>query len=316
MRKRLSREVFTAPLLVLAICALMLLANFALSKAAFQNQETLLFSYVIVELLIFVLPGVFYVKCKKRGYAADMQLISFGFSQLPIIVLMFFIMALGGVLASLIYSHFGISYDSAAKIWQDALSLSGGEFFTDEQTVIYLSLVLAVVPAFAEEFLFRGVILKEYSRYGMLTALLVSSLFFAMLHFDLTLFPVYFFLGMALGFTAYTTRSVFASAIVHSLYNLFSLFIAPLVSNFISLEKGKIAVFYVVAVLFLLFLMLALGESERLFAGYSISGISSPKQVKKRFSALPASFEVLSFTFLLCAALFILIAFQILPAPI
>lgn len=315
MLKQFKKEAFTAPLLVLAICLFIWAANYAVSFATFENQQDLLLTYAVMELLVFVVPAIFYVKCKPRGYSADMQLISFGFSQLPLIVLMFFVLALGGILFSLIYDHFGISFDSSAKIWQEALSLSKGDFFADEQTMVHLSLVLAVVPAFAEEFVFRGVLLKEYSRYGMFPSVFVTSLFFAMLHFDTVLFPVYFFAGMVLGFTAYTARSVFASAVLHSLNNLFSLFIAPLVSNFISLETGRIAIFYVVCVLFLLFLMLALGESERLFAGYSVSGISSPKQVKKRFAALPAFFEVLSLSFLLCIVLFILGALQIIPFP-
>jgi membrane protease YdiL (CAAX protease family) len=316
MLERFKRSAFTAPLLVLAICALMLLIGNALSGMHFESKQSLLLTYAAAELFVFVLPGVFYAKCKKRGYVEELQLISFGFAQLPLIALAFFVMVFGSILASLVYGHFGVSFDSSAEIWQDALALSGGDFFSNEQDVIYLSFVLAVVPAFAEEFVFRGILLKEYSRYGVFSAVTVTSLFFAMLHFDTLLFPLYFLSGMVLGFTAYTARSVFASSILHSLYNLFSLFIAPLVSNFISLEQGKIAVFYVAAVLFLLFLMLALGECERLFAGYSISGLSSPKQTKKRFAALPASIEVLSLPFLICIVLFILGVLQIIPFPV
>ncbi|MBQ8911857.1 MAG: hypothetical protein IJY89_04745, partial [Clostridia bacterium] len=172
MLESFKKETFTAPLLVLSICLFMALSNFAVSFVEFESRQDLLLTYAVMELLVFVLPAVFYVKCKKRGYAADMQMISFGFSQLPLILLMFFVLSLGGILFSLVYTYFGISFDSSAKIWQDALSLSKGDFFENEKTMVYISLVLAVVPAFAEEFVFRGVLLKEYSRYGMVPAVL------------------------------------------------------------------------------------------------------------------------------------------------
>ncbi|MBP3322438.1 MAG: CPBP family intramembrane metalloprotease [Clostridia bacterium] len=313
MIEKLKKESFTAPLLVLAVALLSVLVGSIPVMDAIQSKEELFLTSVILELLIFVLPGVFYAKCKKRGYTSQLQLISFGFSKLPLVVLMSLVMAMGAILMSLIYTHFGLSFDSSTSFLQEAVALSGEAYFESEKDVVYLALVLAVVPAFAEEFFFRGILLKEYSRYGMFPSILVCALFFAMLHFDLTLFPVYFLAGMALGYTAYATRSAFAAGAVHAIFNLFSLFVSPLVSNFISLESGKIAVFYVVTVLFLLLLMLAFGEGERLFAGYSVSGISSPRRVQKRFAALPPSFEMLSPTFLICVLLFVLVALKILP---
>ena len=315
MIEQLKKESFTAPLLVLAVTLLTALSGKVLENAAITKADDLLLTYVILELMIFVLPGVFYTKCKKKGYNSQLHLISIGFSQLPFILLMALVMATGGTLIGLCYSHFGLSYDNSTAFWQDALLLSEGELFENEKEVVLLSLTLAVVPAFAEEFLFRGVLLTEYSRYGAFSSLLITSLLFAIVHFDPILTPVYFLAGMALGYTAIATRSVFAAGVTHALFNLYSFFVSPLVSNFISLEGGTAAVFYAIIVLFLICMMLALGEGQRLFSGYSVSGISSPRRVKRRFAALHPAFEALSPTFLLCILLFVLVALKVIPAP-
>ena len=312
---KLKGAAFTAPLTVLAAAALTALSSKVVLQTPPNGAEDLLLTYVILELLIFVLPGVFYAKCKQKGYAGQLHLISFGFSQLPFILLMTLVMATGATLLGLLYGHFDLQFDSSATFWQDALLLSEGELFASEKEVVLLSLTLAVVPAFAEEFLFRGVLLTEYSRYGVFPALLVTSLLFAIIHFDPLLFPVYFLAGMALGYTAFATRSVFAAGVTHSLFNLYSFFVSPLVSNFISLEGGTVAVYYVVTVLFLICLMLAFGEGERLFAGYSFSGLSSPRRIQKTFAALHPAFEALSPTLLLCILLFILVALKVIPSP-
>ena len=307
MLERIKRNVFTAPLLVIVIGALATLVGKLLEAISYESAEALFLSYIVAELLVFVLPGIFYVKLKPRGYAVNMNLVSFGFSKLPSVILMFFVMVFGSVLTNLLLSN-----GTLAELSKDALQMTGGDYLTSPLSILYVSLALAVVPAFAEEFIFRGILLNEYKNYGMLPSVCISAFLFAMLHFDLRLFPLYFLSGLALGFTAYVTRSALSAAVLHALYNLFSLFFLPLVLNFISMEAG-VLVFYLAAVLFLLFLMLTLGEGERLFAGYASSGIHSPEKPKRKSNFFPAALELFSPTLLLSVVLFLLCALKILP---
>ena len=48
----------------------------------------------------------------------------------------------------------------------------------------------AVLPALCEEFVYRGILCREYERGGVLRAVIVSALFFALLHFNLGYFPL------------------------------------------------------------------------------------------------------------------------------
>ena len=313
MREYIKKPTFTAPLLFLAVGILAVLSKWLILRLQFNKTEDLFLAYTVMEILVFVLPGIFYVKMKPRGYMAELDLASFGFSSLPLILIMFFVMAFGGILLSLLFSLLHVQgVDTGLS--QTALALTDGDYISESRNVIYVSLTLAVIPAIAEEFIFRGVLLKEYRSFGMLPSILVTSFLFAFLHLDFALFPFYFLAGIALGFVAYTARSTLAAVVLHILFNLFSLFGLPVVSNFISLAAGALLVFYLAMVLFLLFLMLALGEAERLFSNYSTAGLRSYAPVKRK-GILPPFLDLVTPSLLLCLIFFVLGALKIIKLP-
>jgi hypothetical protein len=73
-----------------------------------------------------------------------------------------------------------------------------------------------------EEFLYRGVLLSALLRgTGAIAALVVSSALFALVHAPAepqAVVPL-FFLGMALAYAAYRTRSLVAPVLAHALFN-------------------------------------------------------------------------------------------------
>ena len=90
---------------------------------------------------------------------------------------------------------------------------------------------VCIVPAVAEEFLFRGVMMRFLKPYGVGTALVVSSLAFAMMHFDLYTFLIIFMLGMLLGAVRIMTGSVWASVLMHFSNNLGSILLLMIPKN-------------------------------------------------------------------------------------
>jgi len=87
---------------------------------------------------------------------------------------------------------------------------------------VVAGLQAVVIAPLAEEFLYRGLLLMTLTRYvGIAAALVVSSAVFALAHFTAepqAVLPL-FFLGMALGYIAYRTRSLVAPVIAHALFN-------------------------------------------------------------------------------------------------
>ena len=139
------------------------------------------------------------------------------------------------------------------------------------------------------------------------------ALFFAMLHFSLAEFPIYFFGGLVLGAAAYLTRSLISAILLHAVFNLFTLFGESFIWNLIWEENTHVFSLYLLSAIFLLFLVLALGESERVFYGYAVSSRGEVPFVKKTVKGMaPALSEMmLSVGVFLCIALYTVVVLTV-----
>lgn len=80
-------------------------------------------------------------------------------------------------------------------------------------------LVMAVLPALSEEFLFRGILYNTYRKTAPLVGILLSALFFALLHGNFNQIPYAFFLGIVLALMMEATGSVLIPMFIHFLMN-------------------------------------------------------------------------------------------------
>ena len=80
-------------------------------------------------------------------------------------------------------------------------------------------LLAGVAIAFVEEAFFRGVIYRYLRRWGVGAATLISALIFAVAHFNLLVGITAFCLGIGTALVYERSRSLWASFIVHSVFN-------------------------------------------------------------------------------------------------
>ena len=101
------------------------------------------------------------------------------------------------------------------------LSSAGADSAEDVNTYpLILSLVVfAVVPAVVEEFVFRGVILGAYSKVDVKAGIVISSLFFALLHFSFGSVMYGFFFGLLFAVIRLSTGNLVYTIIMHCLFN-------------------------------------------------------------------------------------------------
>lgn len=100
---------------------------------------------------------------------------------------------------------------------------------------VVILLMVAVIPAFAEETLFRGFTQSNIERSGSrgprpMVALVITSLLFAAYHMSAFKFPGLLVLGAALGWMAYRTNNLFVGSLGHAINNgliVTALFLAP-----------------------------------------------------------------------------------------
>lgn len=100
-----------------------------------------------------------------------------------------------------------------------------------ERTTSVLYLINSVLlPAFLEEFIFRGIILHSLRRFGDGFAILISSILFAAAHGNVIVFPVALVVGLCISYFVVRTSSLWTGIIVHFCYNGMSIFLNELYS--------------------------------------------------------------------------------------
>ena len=87
---------------------------------------------------------------------------------------------------------------------------------------------LCIVPAFVEELLFRGVILKNLLPFGRTTAVLASALLFGVMHQNAGQLLYATVAGLALGYVFLRTGSFWCCVLIHFCNNFLSLFTSTL----------------------------------------------------------------------------------------
>lgn len=101
-----------------------------------------------------------------------------------------------------------------------------------KENPIWLNLIIiALLPAVVEEFIFRGLILNGYKRRNPLMAILLSAFLFGLLHMNLNQFSYAFVIGIVFGFLAYATGSLLPSILGHFIINGTSVLITHLTAD-------------------------------------------------------------------------------------
>ncbi len=310
-RKFKFKRTLSAPLLVVCCYAALALSSL-IDPAALASKDNIYLSVIVLQMLIFLIPGIIYCKLRGKRCVANLCIKKFGPRKLLFSIFSFFTLIAGAALIKLALYEMGF-FSTSYTLYADYIPSDTASF----TSIIYIILALAVLPAVTEEFIFRGIVLQEYRLAGCskTASIILSALLFAMLHFNIGQLPVYFFAGVVLAAVMIVTESLAATVLVHFLNNAFSLFFETTLLRLISQTDSAIFVLFIFAVFFILFLILALHEAERVLYDKGMSGedplfgIPSKKQ-KTHYSALWLE-AIISPTFLLCIAAFVVMAFSL-----
>ncbi len=91
-----------------------------------------------------------------------------------------------------------------------------------------LLLLMAVIPALAEEMMFRGALLHAWKPSGTKRALWHTALLFSLIHLEPNNLPALLFLGLVLGSVSLETGSVYPAMVVHGVNNLIAVLLSSL----------------------------------------------------------------------------------------
>ncbi|HLR76216.1 MAG TPA: CPBP family intramembrane glutamic endopeptidase [Balneolaceae bacterium] len=95
-----------------------------------------------------------------------------------------------------------------------------------ENFVLLILFHISLIPAFCEEILFRGYVLRSFQRsWGYVTAIIISGIIFGMFHLQATHLLPLIVIGMLLGYLAWIAESIIPAIAAHFLNNAGSVFL-------------------------------------------------------------------------------------------
>ena len=260
MKNFLKNPANTVPLLMISIFCLLFISR--LIDTALLTRDNEYIAVIVLQILIFLLPAAVYIRALERDFAS-FRISLFGPGHLLLIVSALVMLTTGTILLDMLTSG-GSSLSENYDLWGLFISKKEGGV----GNTLYLILAYAVLPAICEEFVFRGMIISEYERRSSTAAIVLSSLFFALLHFDIARFPTYFFAGILLSLTLYASRSLIAVIVIHFCHNIIGIFGMPYMQTLAELGGRDFFVTVLTAV-FLLSGAIFAADASRLYKNYA-----------------------------------------------
>lgn len=288
-----------APMPVLA-AMLMLVMSKLFDLSALSYQENICLAVIVIELIIVGIPAVFYIKLRHKKLAGRLRFNLFGIEKFVITIIATVTLISGDLLIKLFMNRLGLLssnytvYDSFLQGYNPG--------------ILYSIFTLAIIPAIVEELLFRSVLCAEYESSGVATAVIASSMLYAMFGSSFAMFPLYFFAGLIFAFVLYATDSLFCAMICHVIYNCFELIAAEPLWNIITKPQSLSFLTFAAVALFLVCIICFFGEAEHIYSGYAYSNKPSDyidQESEHRSSAIDA---LLAPPFLAVIILFVLAA--------
>lgn len=253
-KEKLKSPLITTPLLVIFVIAAMQGSKYALSTL--ESETNLFVAVGVVQLAVLALPCMVYYLLKGRKLQEPMYLIPKGGPHILFLIFAALFFVTGMLLIKYFYFINGGEVASLVNFYEDFSGTTEGS----GQAEIILSLI--IIPAFCEEFFFRGIVFSEYRKYGTANAVIVSSLFFAMLHFSIENMVIYLFTGLLLGFVTAMTRSIIPSIALHLLSNTLSIYASDAFLRVTVVKNGAFFIGFVLVILTGIALILMLSRVE------------------------------------------------------
>ena len=180
----------------------------------FMPQEIFYIVYSIIYLAMVVLPFLVLALCFRMRRR---ECLPFYRSARPGLMV---VGGIAGVSVSLVANQMAATFitelDTMFGILPNLTEMAIGDSVASK--ILYF-IIVAVLPAFAEEFAFRGVVLGLLRPYGEAFAVIGSAFVFGAMHGNIVQIPFAFVIGLFLGYLVIRTGSIWPAIITHFVNN-------------------------------------------------------------------------------------------------
>lgn len=221
--------------------AVTLLLGSVISFIPEGNLQTI-FSYAITQIGFLIMPFV-YLKTRDFNYL-DAVPVKGKLKVLPLLLIL--PITIGAFMQNTLLS---LSFNWLLEL--TGITPSVDLPSTDGALNVVLAIIsVCILPALAEEFLFRGVMLSSYKAKGLIPSAIFTSVIFALSHFNLAQLVHQAILGFVLAYITIASGSVWYAVIMHLLNNLIALFIGKIIPAYDALAVYSTTNLIILLVLF------------------------------------------------------------------
>ena len=271
--KKVMSKIGIAMLLFLALYNLFSFSLIIVFEFVYES----LVSNIVYELLSalfyiisFIIPAVFLINSTDKNNISPIlekkipaDVIAYIFASISVVLIVSYI-------NFIIVDSFGYSEFSSEFIW-------GNEPMSNYEIVL-MFITTAIVPAFAEEFLFRGAILSALKPYGKAPAIFISAILFAFMHQNIEQLLYTFAAGLILAWVVYETGSIWSGVLIHFFNNLLSVISTPILDRLPEATSSIILFFiefsiFVLGAISAIYLLAKRIKRKRNQSTFKVSGI-------------------------------------------
>lgn len=202
MKKPVKVNIFFLILILMQIFGGYLLKPF--TKVIKFNMASLLFT---TQLVFLILPVIIYLIITRQSIKKTLRFNKLKPRSAALVVVIGFLFVPVAMFLGYITSFF--FYNNVQDVFTKLKTLPLGLMLA----------VVALTPALCEEITMRGVVLSGYNGSKLWIAALINGFLFGVLHLNPPQFLYAFVLGVMLAYVVRITNSIFASMIIHFIFN-------------------------------------------------------------------------------------------------
>ena len=210
---------------------------FVAAGTASMDMVSLYLLEIFVSVFSALMPGLFYFLFSGRSISDTIKTNYVRQKELWALVFIGMAVAMISNFANNIiqtnFSFFGI---------ENSLNMS--EDATNPLEIILCIVLSAIVPAFAEEFAFRGIFMGTLRKFGDSFAIITSAIVFGAMHRNISQIPFAFLLGLVFAYIDCKTNSIIPSIIIHFLNNCYAVTLNILQSTKIFNDRVYMIIYF------------------------------------------------------------------------
>lgn len=203
----------------ISLLVALIFAQFYSTQEELSNSLVYLFVATILAQLCFLAVAYFYNKNNKINFVQASKLnLELNIKNVLICVLISMVAVFG------LYNFINMISGFFVKLGfgSSSVSLPNNTFYWFIINVV----LLAIIPAIMEEFIFRGMIFNGLRKSSFIVATIVSSVMFALIHLSINQFVYPIIMGIVFSFVLEKTGSLAYSMIVHCCNNFIVILIS------------------------------------------------------------------------------------------